>query len=336
MWRALLPALFLPLLVAPRLPAACPCVVQFGVCDEVRQSDAVFIGTVESVAPPFLDPFARTKAMASTPAAETARLQADASPEALARLRKIYLDMFAGLPDYARRQIVEAKTQQELQSAFEEVQSEGRVARLRVRTRYKKDSADDNDAKKPAAKQADPKEGDDAPEFVEIWTGSGDCGIDFQVGETYLVYAIEDEGSGKLETSACMRTRRLTEEKGDLGYLYFLQNGGKESTRLEGFVSTSFADQSLPRYEDGIATPASGATVELDTGDGMRYAQSNAEGRFSFDGLKAGDYRLSLLAPGFPKTARTVVQSRSFRVDEAGCARQILILPTQPAPPLSQ
>ncbi len=55
MWRALLFTLILPVLG----PAACPCVIHLGVCDEARQSDAVFIGTVESVAPPFLNPFAR-------------------------------------------------------------------------------------------------------------------------------------------------------------------------------------------------------------------------------------------------------------------------------------
>lgn len=308
------------LAIAPLLTAACPCLIQFGVCDEVRQSDAVFIGTVESVAPPFLDPYARAHAMASMPAAETARLQADSSPEAFARLKKIYLDMFTGIPDFARARIGEAKTQHDLQTAFEEVQSEGRVARFRVRTRYKR--GDDND--------------DDAPEYVEIWTGTGDCGIDFQAGETYLVYAIADEASGKLETSACMRTRRLSEEKGDLAYLYFLQNAEKESTRIEGFVSTSFADQSLPRYENSVNAPAPGAILELDTGAGLRYTQSDNDGRFSFDGLKAGDYRISLLEPGFPRTPRSVILSRGFHVDGAACARQILILPPHPVTPLSQ
>ena len=108
--------------------------IQFGVCDEARQSDAVFIGTVESVAPAFLDPYARAKAMASLPVEESARLQTDSSPEALARLKKIYLDMFTGLPDLARAQIAQATTSKELQSAFESAESEGRVARFRIQT----------------------------------------------------------------------------------------------------------------------------------------------------------------------------------------------------------
>jgi hypothetical protein len=311
MWRALLFPLAMSLATALPMTAACPCMIQFGVCNETRQSDAVFIGTVESVAPPFLDPFARSKALASMPAAETARLQADSSPEALAKLKEIYLNMFTGLPDYAKRQIVAAKTQSSLQTAFEAVQSEGRIARFRVRTYYKRDDG----------------ASDATSEFLDVWTGGGECGIDFQVGETYLVYAIEDEDSGKLETSVCMRTRRLTEEKGDLGFLYFVQNAAKESTRLEGFVSSSFADQNLPLYEDSVTAPEPGAILELDTGAGMHYTQSDAQGRFSFDGLKAGDYRLSLLGPGFPRAPRTVLLSRTFHADEGACARQILIQP---------
>lgn len=316
MRRLTLPLLVFVLVLAPLLPAACPCVIQFGVCDEARQSDAVFIGTVESVAPAFLDPYARAQAMASLPAQETARLQTESSPEAFARLKQIYLDMFAGIPDFARAQIAAAKTRQDLQNAFESAQSEGRVARFHIRTRYKYD--------------------DDAPESVDIWTGSGDCGIDFQVGETYLVYAIEDEDSGKLETSACMRTRQLSEENGDLGFLYFLENSPKESTRLEGFVSSAFADQNLPRYENSVTMPAPGAILELDSGATRRYTRSDSAGRFAFDGLKAGDYRISLLAPGFPQSPRTAIMTRTFHADAASCARQILVLPNHPSSQLSQ
>ncbi len=310
MWCRLSTSLMLALLAAQTLPATCPCMVHYGVCDETRQSDAVFVGTVESVAPPFLDPYTRSKAMASMPAAETAKLQADKSPEALAKLKKIYLDMFAGMPDYARSLIADAPSQQALQAAFEAAQSEGRVAKFRVGTMYKHGD-DDGD--------------DDKPKTLEIWTGSGDCGIDFQAGETYLVYALEDEASGKLETSVCMRTRRLSDERGDLGFLSFLQKSEKESTRLEGFVSSSYSDQNLPRYEDAVTEPISGALIELDGGAGVHYSRSDAEGRYAFDGLKAGEYRLSLLNPGFPAAPRSVIQSRLFQIEGNSCARQVFI-----------
>jgi hypothetical protein len=331
MRRMTLPLFVMAWLVATRLPAACPCMIQFGVCDEARQSDAVFIGTVESVAPAFLDPYARAKAMASLPVEETARLQSDPSPEALTRLKKIYLDLFTGLPDFARAQIAQATTSKDLQNAFESAQAEGRVARFHVGTNYKSDDDAPESPKTPDAPKTP-----EAPKTLDIWTGSGDCGINFQVGETYLVYAIEDEDSGKLETSICMRTRRLSEETGDLGFLYFLENSPKQSTRLEGFVSSSFTDQNLPRYEDAVSLPAPGAILELDSGTGLRYTQSDSAGRFAFDGLQAGDYRLSLLAPGFPQASRTVIMTRAFHADEASCVRQILVEPKRPATPRSQ
>src|SRR5579872_3225264 len=118
MWRALLFPLIPALFIVQPLIAACPCMIQYGACDEARQSDAVFIGTVESVAPPFLDPFARAKAMASIPAGETARLQGDASPDAIEKLKKIYLQMFTGIPDYARARIAGAQSRGDLEKAF--------------------------------------------------------------------------------------------------------------------------------------------------------------------------------------------------------------------------
>ncbi|HVW11157.1 MAG TPA: carboxypeptidase-like regulatory domain-containing protein [Bryobacteraceae bacterium] len=323
--------LLLSFFAAPLVNAACPCMIRFGVCDETRQSQAVFIGTVESVSPPLLDPYARANAMASASKTEMAQLRADSSPEALAKLKKIYLDLFSGIPDRARQRFSDAQTQAELEKAFESAQSEGRMAHFQVKTLYRL-SGDDDDA--PAAAKPAPKDDDDnAPKTLDIWTSAGDCGVDFQVGETYVVYALEDEDSGRLETSVCMRTRPLSEEAGDLAFLYYLKNGGAASTRLEGFVSTSYSDQNLPRFQDQIASPSRGALIELDDGSHPRYSQSDAEGRFVFDGLKEGDYRLSLLAPGYPRTPKTVILSRPFHAAANACVRQIFVQPAKPSSP---
>ncbi len=323
MWRAL-PLLFL--CGAPLLRAACPCMIRFGVCDEARQSEAVFIGTVESVAPPLLDPYTRAKISATLATPDAIRLQADSSPEALAKLKQLYLNALTGIPDRSRQIVSEARTQVELEKAFEEAQAQGRMAHFSVKTLFR--LQDDDDAK-PASKDDD----EDAPKTLDIWTSSGDCGVDFQVGETYVVYALEDEDSGKLETSICMRTRRLSEENGDLAFLYFMKNGGAASTRLEGFVSASFSDQNLPRYENQVSSPSPGGLIELDDGATRRYTQSESDGRFIFDGLKEGDYRLSLLAPGYPQAPRTVILSRSFHAAPNACVRQIFVNPARSSAP---
>ncbi len=323
---ALLRTLIATLFATSFLGAACPCVLHFGVCDEAKNSDVVFIGTVETVAPRFLDPYARNGAPA--PAAEITALQHDPSPEALAKLKTIYLKMFAGFPDRDLSVISISGNQAQLQNAVEDLQSEGRVAHFRVWAVFKDGRDDDDDSGSPSAKsKSDDDDDDTIPQSLDVWTSSGECGIDFQVGETYLIYAVQDEDSAKLTTGSCMRTRRLADEKGDLAYLYFLKNDQAGSSRLEGFVSTEVADQGVPRYQDAIGSPAGGATVELDAGGDRRYTQSDADGRFSFDGLKEGDYKLSLIAPGFPASPRTVLSTRAFHAEQNSCPRQILVLP---------
>ena len=328
MWRARLALLTALIPIASQLFAACQCTIRFGVCDETRESDAVFIGTVESVAPPFLDPYHRARAGWPS-AAEIAGLQANPSPEALEKLKTVYAEMLKGIPAPSLDQIAAATTQQELEVAFEAAAREGRFAHFRVRTVYKRQSGDDDDDDAAAATAKRDK--DDDPGFLDIWSSSGDCGVDFQPGETYLVYAVEDEDSGKLETSACMRTRRLSDEGGDLSYLYFLQNDKDQSAQIAGFVSRSFNDQAVPRYEDAINSPLSGLLLELTQGDQQaRYTQSDRDGRFAFSGLGKGDYRLSLLAAGYPASPRRELLSRTLHVDEGSCVRQILVAPQRP------
>ena len=45
------------------------------------------------------------------------------------------------------------------------------------------------------------------------------CGIDFERGESYLVYAYRSSGDGALETNLCDATKPLTEAERDLGVL---------------------------------------------------------------------------------------------------------------------
>src|ERR1039458_5933879 len=81
----------------------------------------------------------------------------------------------------------------------------GKRVRLRVKTVFRGDLSDDDD------------DDDDTPaKTVEVWTAFGDCGINFQAGETYLVYADDDEESNIMTTGACTRTRRLSDAGDDL------------------------------------------------------------------------------------------------------------------------
>ena len=108
----------------------------------------------------------------------------------------------------------------------------GMRVRFRVQTLFKhEDDDDDHDSQKPVEEPED---------HFEVWTPFGDCGISFQTGETYLVYAGDDEEtSDSIATDSCTRTRRLSEAGEDLAYLYFYKEHPQESTRIDGYATTN-------------------------------------------------------------------------------------------------
>jgi hypothetical protein len=114
------------------------------------------------------------------------------------------------------------------------------------------------------------KQGDDdrkgSPDFLDVWTTAGDCGYDFQIGETYLVFANNEEGAEYFFTSTCMRTRRLSDAGDDLAYLYFYKNQPEASSRLEGFATSDRKSQLAmdPMHEpSGIGSPVAGAILQV-------------------------------------------------------------------------
>jgi len=48
---------------------------------------------------------------------------------------------------------------------------------------------------------------EDESAFFDVWTSFDDCGYDFQIGETYLVYANLDEFGDHLFPGSCTRGR---------------------------------------------------------------------------------------------------------------------------------
>ena len=167
-------------------------------------------------------------------------------------------------------------------------------------------------------------------QFFDVWTPFGDCGFDFQAGETYLVYADSDEDTNIMETDSCTRTRRLSDAGGDLAYLYFYKERKAASGRLEGFTTFDTLYQVKQRDADKIDSPVPGVTVELKSAGGMRYTHSDPSGKFLFDGLEAGDYQLSGYTPGFPDTIRLLSGPKRFHIDPRGCSNQVLLIPKEP------
>ena len=301
--------------------SACECEASFAACKEVRVSDLVFIGTVESIEPIFLNHWYATNQSAMRSLSD-AFMQAQAHPsaESLRQVKDTYLGMFAAMDEREKKQVQTAETIQQVASLFYSSLDRGMRVHFKVKTLFKQGD-DDDDAGHKAKKDAD---------FLDVWTTAGDCGYDFQLGETYLVFANDEEGADYFFTSSCMRTKRLSEAGEDLAYLYFYKNQPEESARLEGFVTSDRKSQLAidPLHEPAvIGSPIAGVILQLKSDKLTRYAESGSAGRFIFDGLPEANYELSVFASGYPKTNQLLAGPRRLRIKEKSCARQIFVLP---------
>src|ERR1700679_715209 len=180
--------LALSLLLLPAPVLACKCAGPTGVCQRVAASDIVFIGTVESIVPHFLDRWNPEQKQSLTLLnAETARAQADRSAATLAEAKTACAGIFRDLPEDAKKLIEGAKSHPDLVKAFYTILGNGRRVRFTVKTAYRGDEDED--------------------QTVDVWTGFDDCVYDCQTGETYLVYADDDEESGQASTDSCSETK---------------------------------------------------------------------------------------------------------------------------------
>jgi hypothetical protein len=287
-------ALLVAWLSIPTALPACQCLLTLSACHEAAVADRVFIGTVESVEPSFLNRWNPSK-----------------SPPLPLRQQLASMD----LPEYYKRRLAAAKTEDDIAKLFYSVVAQGRRVRFQVKTTFRGEKEkDDSDDQK----------------SLEVWTDSGDCGYDFQVGETYLVYADEDEETDRIDTSVCYRNRRLSDAGDDLTYLFFFQNGGDESSRLEGFVTADeFYQRDLDKAHDPerVKLPAPGVILELSSGQSRRYTESDRDGRFVFDGLAGGEYSVSAFDAGYPEQVKLLAGPARIEVEKKGCASQMLLVP---------
>jgi len=144
--------------------------------------------------------------------------------------------------------------------------------------------------------------------------GGGDCGYDFKVGQSYLVYAHREKDSQTLVATICSRTRPLDEASEDLAYIRSLPSAPPGATihgPVQGFRRTLEAG--------GVERlgPLSGVRIEL-ASDGVRQeTQTDAFGEYRFEHLPPGKYSVQMLAPEGLAPARTEQQVEVF---DKGCA----------------
>ena len=69
-----------------------------------------------------------------------------------------------------------------------------------------------------------------------------------------------------------------------------------------------------------------GLILELKSSQGRRYAESDRDGRFVFDGLAGGEYSVSVFDTGYPDKVKLLAGPTRVAVEKKGCASQILLV----------
>lgn len=325
------------LILVPSFVSACNCLVSRSACQEVASSNLVFIGTVEAIQPAILNEWRTEKPIVWTNDPEVIALKKSASESALNRLKERYLTLFFDLPANEKLHIQAAATQQQLQQVMDWIITQGTQIRFSVKQLVRRVHEEDDPLDSPSGKEEEKtagKQDDDDekhPESFSIWNEPGSCGIPFQTGETYLVYATDDEETGRMETNVCHRTARISDAGDDLAYVYLNRNGDANTARLEGFVTSEIRQLQQDRfhYKERIGSPVNDVVIELKSNQGRRYSHAEEGGRFVFDGLPTGDYQLFVFDDrGFPKHTEQLAGPKQIRVAKGECAITTLLVLT--------
>jgi hypothetical protein len=366
--RMIVPAIiFLALGIVARPACACQC-ERFSTCTEVAATSLVFIGTVESIEPLFLNRWNDTSQSSLRSLNDAfVRAQEHPSADALTALKDAYLKTFPDVSPDRKSKIQNARTASGVAALFYSNVGRGMRIRFRVQTVFKhqdddddgsskqahapkagkdKDQkAEDDDDRKPgsaktpppgrAAQMKGPENPQEKPEekeaedLLEVWTPFGECGVSFQTGETYLVFASDDEEtSDSIATDSCTRTRRLSEAGEDLAYLYFYKEHPEESTRIDGYATTNsrYRLDFSPLHPERIQPLVRNVVIELKSGDLRRFTETDQNGHFVFDGLPAGDYTLAAYDSDYPKGKQLLANPQPVHLQPKSCSLQILVL----------
>jgi hypothetical protein len=331
----------LSLILLPWPVIACNCIGALSPCYEVATGSAIFTGRVISVSPAFLNRFNHgNRADAGRVAQFYDQLMSGVAAQNLQQMKEAFLALVPGLAPDSMRRLTEAKSRQELLKIFDSVLNHGSYVTLEVKTVFTKGGDDDDDKNGKGkddddrgknAKSAKAKDDDDdaralAPgKLFSVWTPSFDCGVEFQTGETYLVYASMDEDTDTVETDICMGTRRLSDAGADLPYLSFLQINPKESGHLDGFVTSDSAARANPPESDTIPSPVGGILIELKSDEVTRFATSGKDGRFVFDGLADDSYKLTGYTTEYPDPRQLVAGPDELKIKPKACSRHVLL-----------
>jgi len=249
------------------------------------------------------DPSVRARFTARFTEEEVEKLEGESSLETFRKVKEIYSEL---LPEPARSRVARSSSREEFDAIFEGIFRDGKKVRFRVGEVFRGTKT----------------------ETVDVWTDFTDCGVRFQEGESYLVYAYQSDRN-RLEARACSRTRRLLDAGENLAYLYFMQHGGNSTGRIYGFATSNRSDLNTPRFWDTVASPIPGLTVELRFKTNARHVHTDRNGRYVFDGLEERKYELSVFPRRYPEDTKILAGPREVHVNARGCVTELFLVPSE-------
>jgi hypothetical protein len=151
----------------------------------------------------------------------------------------------------------------------------------------------------------------------EVLTGFGgaDCGPEFEVGKTYLVFAGTARGSSRWFTDSCAGTHEINDGDQDLRTLRDLKSDQEFRLRIYGHLYLSQLPD-VPRVRNATITLSRDSIL-------MKETRTDQDGNFIFEGLEPGQYRVEAQVPGFSTTPRSDGQEM-IDLTTASCARLLL------------
>ena len=131
-----------------------------------------------------------------------------------------------------------------------------------------------------------------------VWTGLG-CGIEFEPGQRYLVYAYRDEGAGRDDTDACTRTRKYSEAAEDIEFLVSAKGAAGTIFGLITTNASEFVTRALWWTDGPARSPVGGAHVKVESGKVAINTATDASGQYGVRDLSPGRYSIDVDLPGF-------------------------------------
>ncbi|MBN8731801.1 MAG: carboxypeptidase regulatory-like domain-containing protein [Acidobacteria bacterium] len=267
MWRWALAAI-----LTAQVALGCMCSSWPDASEFLAKSEAVFSGRVVSQTSGWKAPYDFQRARAIQEkyqlfGLDWYRLLESDTPSALA-IQKEMLHQVA-VPAY-RRRVDAIRSHAEFVALHEELQESGVWTRFAVTESFK----------------------GPVKSTIDVWQMITNCDTPFHPDEQFLIYAHRNR-EGRLSPSYCGGVTPITAAGNDLRYLRTVKAHTQSSVRFFGQIGNA-GPRNAGVIGGGVADPVLGVEVQLSSSRGNWSFTTGPGGGFHFDGLRGGDYTLTV------------------------------------------